>query len=93
MVIAKDLMNIDANEFSQLSNVIMDNAPKNAKTPLYAAYAFDIEYLSPFMNTLNERIVRLSKEVKELFLFVGLFFNVERVVVKGFEYFVVVFEY
>ncbi len=53
MVIAKDLMSIHANDFSDVKNIITDNAPSSVKTPLYAAYAFDIEYLSPFLNTLN----------------------------------------
>jgi hypothetical protein len=42
-------MNIHANDFNEVKNIIRDKAPNSVKTPLYAAYAFDIEYLSPFL--------------------------------------------
>ena len=61
MNIAKELMNIKSSNL--VKNVISDSAPSNVRTPLYSAYEFDIEYLSPFLRTLNERIQKLNDAV------------------------------
>ena len=50
--LAEELFNIRGND--DVKDVISDKAPNSAKHPLYAAYAFDIEYLSPLLKTLNE---------------------------------------
>ena len=45
-------MNIKGSD-DVVKDIITDRAPKDTKHPLYAAYAFDIEYLSPLLKTLN----------------------------------------
>jgi len=36
--------------------MVHGKAPLNATTPLYKGYALDMEYLTPFLHTLKERI-------------------------------------
>ena len=48
---------------SEVKSIISDKAPGKTKTPLYAAYAFDIEYISPLLKTLNDRVRKLTDSV------------------------------
>jgi len=38
-------------------NMVHNKAPENVSTPLYTAYALKMEFLTPFLHTLKNRII------------------------------------